>query len=132
MRAKFFELKKKGIISLVNAREVILTSKKGATLLATRKKQLASGKECRSSPIRSEATPGDPSARLPKRVKLHGSRYNSSANLFQLESGAKGEVNSTSKAMFIPTDHESSSKYFKSEPFHFRFTKTLKGVLLTL
>jgi len=41
---------------------------------------------------------GDPSAKLPvsaglpKRAKLHGSGYNSSANLFQLESGDKGEV----------------------------------------
>jgi len=130
----------KGIISLINAREVILTSKKGAILLVTHKKQLASGKECCSSPIWSEATSGDPSAklpisaRLPRRAKLHRSGYNSSANLFQLESGAKGKVGLNLKSdvhTHTPSIKavQSISKY---EPFHCRFMKTLKGVLLTL
>ena len=108
----------KGIISLVNAREVILTLKKGAILLVTHKKQLASRKERRSSPIWSEATLGDPSVKLPiseatqkreairRRVVTIPRRIYSNPN-----AELKARSNSTTKATFTFTSHQ--SKQFK-------------------
>ena len=60
--------------------------------------------------------------------------YNSSAKLFQPENGAKGEVELNHQGdvhIHIPSIKAVQS-ISKSEPFHCRFTKTLKGVLLTL
>ena len=73
---------------------------------------------------------------LEVRSYMEANYYNSSANLFQPKAWLKAKLNLTTKATFTSTYHRSFSKAVqsisKSEPIHCRFTKTLKGVLLTL
>ena len=59
---------------------------------------------------------------------------NPSANLFQPESGAKGEIelNHHDDVDIHISSIKAVKSISKSELFHYRFTKTLKGVLLTL
>ena len=60
--------------------------------------------------------------------------YNFSANLFQPESRVKGEIELNHQGdvhIHIPSIKAIQS-ISKSEPSHCRFTKTFKGVLLTL
>ena len=60
--------------------------------------------------------------------------YNSSANLFQPESRVKGkvELNYQGEVYIHIPSIKAVQSISKSEPFHCRFTKTLKGVLLTI
>ena len=59
---------------------------------------------------------------------------NSSANLFQPKSGAKGEVelNHQGDVHIYTPSIKAVQRILKSKPFHYKFTKTLKGVFLTL
>ena len=134
-----------GMISLVNAREVISTSGKKIILLVTSRKQLVSEKERRSKTNWKRIYSGSyPDAELPRcgatqtrsysdaKLSRIANLHDSSVNLFQ--SGNKAKLNSTTMATFVL--HIPSIKVIQSiskpEPFHCRLSKTLKGVLLTL
>ena len=135
------EMRKGGMISLVNAREVISTSGKDIILLVTGRKQLASGKErCSKTDLKriyfrrlergAIQTRSYSDAKLSRIANLHDSL----ANLFQSGSRIESEAELTTMATFI--FHIPSIKAIQSisesEPFHYRLLKTLKGVLLTL
>ena len=129
-------MRKEGMISLVNAREVILTSKKEQSFSKLAKRQLTSGKERRSKTnskrnyfgrlergaIQTRSYPESRIYTVPRRTYSNP------------EAGSKAKLNSTTMATFVL--HIPSIKAIQSiskpEAFHCRLSKTLKGVLLTL
>ena len=111
------EMRKGGMISLVNAKEVISTSEKEIILLVTGRKQLVSGKERRSKTnlkrISSERlgheatqTRSYPDAELPRIANLHDSL----ANLSQSRIKSEGELNHHGD---VRTSHTTDQKQFK-------------------
>ena len=113
----------KGIISLVNAREIIQTLKKETISLVTRESGSLgnrtslhhSEREANAHiPIWSEATSGSPkaklpiSAKLPRSAKLHGSGLSIPQQTYSsLSVRLKAKLNLTTKATFTFTYHQS-------------------------
>ena len=115
---------KEGMISLVNAKEVISTSGKDIILLVTGRKQLASGKERREpTPGGSDAelpdaelprrgatqTQSYPDAKLPRVTNLH----DFSANLSQSRIESEAELNHHGDVRTSHITDQSNSKYFE-------------------
>ena len=116
------------MIFLVNAREVILTSKKGQSFSKLAKRAVGLGKgttfqdQFEANLLREARTRSYPESRI----------YTISRRTYSNpEAGLKAKLNSTTMAMFVL--HIPSIKAIqsisKSEPFHCRLSKTLKGVL---
>ena len=138
---------KEGMISLVNAREVISTSGREIILLVTSQKVVSLGKgrafqdQFETNLLREARTRSYPDAELP-RCGATQTRSYSESRIYTIprrtysnpEAGLKAKLNSTTMATFVL--HIPSIKAIQSilkpELFHCRLLKTLKGVLLTL
>ena len=105
---------RKGIISLVKYKRSYSNLKKGSNPSRNSQKAVSLGKGTSFQPDPKRSRSGRPKREATqkcestwKRVQFHGEPTPA------WKWGLKAKLNSTSKAMFIPTHHQSSSKYFK-------------------
>ena len=105
-------MRKEGMISLVNAGEVISTSGKEIILLVISQKAVGLGKERRSkaSLLWEAQTRSYPDAKLPRVANLHDSL----ANLSQSRIKSEVELNHYGDVRTSHTINQSNSKYFEA------------------